>query len=61
MFIGKVRICKTNNEFQIGSVDIGLENVAVAAARVVEGPSRRDKKGDPNVDVYNLVRNSLFS
>ena len=42
-----------NNEFRIGSVDIGLEIVAVAVARVCGRPSRRDKKGFKDVDVYN--------
>ena len=40
---------KEQIKFRIGSVDIGLENVAVAAARVRRRPSRRDKKED----VYN--------
>ena len=34
-----------NDEFRIGFIDIGLENVAVAAAHVVERGSRRDKNG----------------
>ena len=44
---------QNNDEFRFGFVDIGLEDVAVAATRVVERPSRRDKKGVKNVDVYN--------
>ena len=32
------------NDFQIDFVDIGLENVAVAAARVTDIPSRPNKK-----------------
>ena len=43
LIIRKVRFCE-KNEFSIGSVDLGLENVAVAAAHVVEGPSRLYKK-----------------
>ena len=34
-----------SNEFRIGFVDIGLENVTVAAKRVVEGPPRCSNEG----------------
>ena len=33
-------------------VDMGLENVAVAAARVTDRPSRKGLGGFKNVDVY---------
>ena len=38
-------IWQTGNKFRIGFIDIGLENNAVAATRVTELPSRRDKIG----------------
>ena len=44
-----------NNEFRITPVDIGLENVAVAATRVVGLASLRNKKGFKNVDAYNTL------
>ena len=38
------KILQESNEFRISSVDVGLEIVAEAAARVAEGPSRSDLK-----------------
>ena len=48
-------------EFRICFVDIGLENVAVAEARVVGLASRRDKKGALPMTMFIIrVRNSSF-
>ena len=40
VFYRKTEILHKINEFRIGFVNIALENVAVAAARVVDRPSR---------------------
>ena len=41
----KSEVWNKKNEFGDRFVDIGLENVAVAAAHVVGGPSRCSNKG----------------
>ena len=40
LFYKKSELSKKNNDSRNSFVDIGLENVALAPARVVEGPSR---------------------
>ena len=50
----KLRLRKTEEESCSCSVDIGMENIAVAAARVTNIPSRLDKKGFRNFDVNNI-------
>ena len=44
-FYMKSEVLEKKNEFDGRFVDIGLENVAVAAARVVERPPRCSLKG----------------
>ena len=48
----KSEILQTNDEFRICFTGMGRDNVAVAAARVCEWPSRRCKKSVIWVDVY---------
>ena len=55
----KTRFWK-NNDSHRRFVDIGLENVAVAAARVVELPPRCNNKRIKNVDVYKTFARIIF-
>ena len=54
-------ILKKHNIIRRRFVDIGLENIAVAAARVVEGPSRCSLKVSKASMYIKPKRNSLFS
>ena len=49
-----------DNDSRSRFVDIGLENIAVAAARVEGAPSRCSNKGGKNVDVYKTTAKNFF-
>ena len=59
-FYMKSEILKKKNEFGGRFVDIGLENVAVAAARVVERHPRYSNKGLQNRRCLQNVCENLF-
>ena len=46
--------------FRIGSVDIGLENVAVASTRVADRPSRSSSKGAQMCRCFQLLSKLLI-
>ena len=57
----KSNILEQNNDSRKRVVNIGLESVAVAVARVTERPPRCSNKRDKSVDVYKtLARIILF-